>query len=109
MQKLGALVTQSSLSMLPEDDTQGMCSRAQKLRGMIVDHAEEKTGETILYYRSWFSLATKARGGRPYVGKLLKEGDSWKFDVKTSVQLTMAVTKGRDKFGFYDGTKEWWK
>ena len=45
----------------------------------------------------------------PYVAKLLKEGDIWKFDIQVSLKLTMGATKGKDMLGFYDGTKEWWK
>ena len=106
---LRTIVAQNSLSMLPGGNTQGMSTRAQKLRGIVVDHAQEKNVEAIVYYRSWFSLATKARGGGPYVAKLVKEAGRWKFDIQASVQMTMAITKGKDNFGFYDGTKQWWK
>jgi hypothetical protein len=62
-----------------------------------------------VYFRSWFSLASEAQGGRPYVVKLVKEDGLWKVDVRASLKLTSQITKGIGQFGFYDGTAEWWK
>lgn len=109
MTNLRPIVAQNSLSMVPKENTQGRPARTQELRGIVVDHAEVGATEATIYFRSWFSLGTKNLGGRVYVGKLVKEDGVWKYDIKTSIQLTLGITKGKNKLGFYDGTKEWWK
>lgn len=106
---LANIVTESSGAKLPKVNGEGMSKRAQAMREIVLDHSDEGANSATLYYRSWFSLAAKNNGGRPYVAKLIKEDGKWRFDVEASVRLTMAISKGRTQFGFYDGTKEWWK
>ena len=109
MTKLRPLVAQSSLSMLPEKDGAGISARAQEFRGLTVDHKAVSETEAKLYYRAWFSLATKSQGGRLGVVQRLKEEGTWKFDINATIRLTLGITKGKNKRGFYDGTNEWWK
>ena len=107
--KMRPLVAQDSAEMVSGPDGGAMSARAQELRGIVVDHVDAAETEATVYFRSWFSLGTKAQGGRPYVFRLLKEDGAWKVSVPTSMQLTLGLPKGRNDFGFYDGTKEWWK
>jgi len=107
--KARALVAKSSLGLVPAKDGKGMSERAQRLRGFAIDHEQVAEKQATVYFRTWFSLATKARGGRPTVAKLVNEDGRWKLDLKATMQLTAAVKKGKDKFGFYDGNKQWWR
>lgn len=107
--KLRGIVVEESLGSIPAEDGAGMLASAQEARGLIVDHAEVAENEATLYFRSWFSSATRLHGGRPYIGRLIKQDGSWKVDVRATLQLTMANAKGKNKLGFYNGTKEWWK
>ena len=103
------VVTQGSFEMVPAEDGQGMSARAQEARGMVVEHAEVNTDEATLYYRTWFSNIARFNGGRPTIGRLVKEEGLWKVDIPMTVQLTMTNTKGKNNLSIYDGTKEWWK
>jgi len=107
--ELRKIVAQNSLHMVPAEDGQGMSTRAQDARGMVVEHAEVDENEATLYYRTWFSNIARFNGGRPTVGRLVKEEGLWKVDIPKTLQLTMANTKGKNNLGIYDGTKEWWK
>jgi len=107
--KLREIVTKESLTMVPAKDGPGMSERAQKARGIVIDHADVGENQATLYFRSWFSRAAALNGGRPYVGRLIKEDGAWKVDIPTTLQLTLALEKGKTNLGFYDGTKEWWK
>lgn len=107
--KLRPLVTQNSLSLIPPTDGTGMSERAQKARGIAVDHEDMGADAATLYYRTWFSAGTQSLGGRPTVAKLVKQDGLWKVDVKATLQATVAHKKGKTKLGFYDGTQKWWK
>ncbi len=109
LSKMRPLVAKDSARLVAGEDGGAMSDRAQALRGIAVDHVDAGETEATVYFRSWFSLGTKARGGRPYVVRLLKEDGAWKVSVPTSLDLTVGIEKGKDDYGFYDGTPEWWK
>ena len=94
--------------MMPEKDGKGLSAQAQKTRGIVVDHAEASGEQATLYLRTWFSEGTRLRGGRPCVHRVVKEGGSWKIDLRASVALTAGIAKGIDEYGLYDGTEGWW-
>lgn len=108
LSKLADLIT-NNITDKPLQDGPGRGAQTQAARGVVVDHEEFNGDEAILYYRTWFSATAARRGGRPSVARLVKEGGVWKFDVKETLRLTMANTKGKTQFGFYDGSKDWWK
>ncbi|MHC5057722.1 MAG: hypothetical protein ACYTKD_23880 [Planctomycetota bacterium] len=107
--KLREIVAASCIDMFQAEDGEGMSERARNLRGIVVDHSEATDREATLYCRTWFSLGTRQQGGRPAVFRCVMEEGVWKMDVKASMQLTMAIKKGKSRLGFYDGTKDWWK
>lgn len=106
--KLASLIT-NNITDAPLQDGPGRGAQTQAARGVIVDHEEVNGDEAILYFRTWFSVTAARRGGRPTVARLVNEGGVWKLDVRETLRLTMANTKGKTQFGFYDGSKDWWK
>lgn len=106
--KLADLIT-NNLTDEPLKDGPGRGAQTQAARGLIVDHEEINGDEAILYFRTWFSVTAARRGGRPSVARLVKEGGTWKLDVKETLRLTLQNSKGKSQGGFYDGSEEWWK
>jgi len=93
----------------PMEDGPGRGVQTQAVRGVVVDHEERNGYEAILYYRTWFSISAAQRGGRPAVAKVVDEGGVWKLDLKETLKRTLENSKGKTQFGYYDGSKDWWK
>jgi hypothetical protein len=109
IENLKKVVTADSFDALTDKEKRPLSAQSQELRGVVIDHASEEGDQATLCYRTWFSDATKKGGGYLAIAKLVKVEGQWKIDAKTSADLTAGIKKGKDLFGFYDGTKEWWK
>ena len=107
--KLRELVRSESLSEVSKEDGLGAPAGERRLRGMVIDHESARGNVVTLYHRTWATEEAKEKGGRPVIAILVREEDMWKMDLFATLRETFAITKGRTRAGFYDGSKNWWR